>query len=157
MTLGEILMINIKKIVGTLIVLFIIIGKFDKSYGEHKKDICRFIRECGYFFLATSDDDAPHLRPMGMIYADNEALYIATDKRKNVYRELMENPQVELASYSLSSRKWVRIRGRMMAESSLKIKEEMSEMYPMLHQEYAGEEEVLLIIFKLLIGEINMY
>lgn len=130
----------------------------EKAKETHSaKDICRFIRECGYFFLATSDDDAPHLRPMGMIYADNEALYIATDKRKNVYRELMENPQVELASYSLSSRKWVRIRGRMMAESSLKIKEEMSEMYPMLHQEYAGEEEVLLIIFKLLIGEINMY
>lgn len=121
------------------------------------REICRFIRECGYFFLATSDDDVPHLRPMGMLYADDEALYLATDKRKNVYRELVGNPQVELASYSLSSRKWARIRGKVTIESSLKIKEDMYEMYPMLHQEYAGEEEVFLVIFKVNIESVSVY
>jgi uncharacterized pyridoxamine 5'-phosphate oxidase family protein len=94
---------------------------------------------------------------MGMIYADDEALYLATDKRKNVYRELVGNPRVELASYSLSSRKWARIAGRVTVESSLKIKEDMSEMYPMLHQEYAGEEEVFLVIFKVNIENVNVY
>lgn len=121
------------------------------------REICRFIRECGYFFLATSQEDAPHLRPMGMLYADDEALYLATDKRKNVYRELVGNPQVELASYSLSSRKWARIHGRVTVESNLKVKEDMSEMYPMLHQEYAGEEEVFLVIFKVNIESANVY
>ena len=121
------------------------------------RDICKFIRECGYFFLATSEEGAPHLRPMGMIYADDEALYLATDKRKNVYRELVGNPLVELASYSLSSRKWARIRGKATVESSLRIKEDMSEMYPMLHQEYAGEEEVFLVIFKVNMESVNVY
>lgn len=121
------------------------------------REICRFIRECGYFFLATSEDGAPHLRPMGMLYADDEALYLATDKRKNVYRELMGNSQAELASYSLSSRKWARIRGKVTIESSLKIKEDMYEMYPMLHQEYAGEEEVFLVIFKVNIESVSVY
>lgn len=121
------------------------------------KEICRFIRECGYFFLATSIESEPHLRPMGMIYADDEALYIATDKRKNVYRELTGNPMVELASYSLSSRKWTRIHGKMTVESSPRIKEEMSEMYPMLKQEYAGEEEVFLVIFKVNVESVNVY
>ena len=121
------------------------------------KEICRFIRESGYFFLATSIESEPHLRPMGMIYADDEALYIATDKRKNVYRELTENPRVELASYSLSSRKWTRIHGKMTVESSPRIKEEMSEMYPMLRQEYAGEEEAFLVIFKINVESVNVY
>lgn len=121
------------------------------------RDICKFIRECGYFFLATAEEGAPHLRPMGMIYADDEALYLATDKRKNVYRELVGNPSVELASYSFSSRKWARIRGEATVESSLKIKEDMSEMYPMLHQEYAGEEEVFLVIFKVNMESVNVY
>ena len=44
-------MINIKKIVGTLIVLFIIIGKFDKSYGEDKKDIL-FISSYSQSFIS---------------------------------------------------------------------------------------------------------
>lgn len=121
------------------------------------KEICRFIRECGYFFLATSIESEPHLRPMGMIYADDEALYIATDKRKNVYRELTGNPMVELASYSLSSRKWTRIHGKIAVESSPRIKEEMSEMYPMLKQEYAGEEELFLVIFKVNVESVNVY
>lgn len=121
------------------------------------KDACKFIRECGYFFLATCVDKQPKLRPMGMIYGNDAALYIATDKRKNVYRELVDNPQVELASYSLSSRKWIRITGKMQVDSSVKINEEMAEMYPMIRQEYAGEEEVHLVIFKLAIENINVY
>ncbi len=121
------------------------------------KDACKFIRECGYFFLATCVDKQPKLRPMGMIYGNDEALFIATDKRKNVYRELVDNPQVELASYSLSNRKWIRITGKMQVDSSVKIKEEMAEMYPMIRQEYVGEEEVHLVIFKLAIENINVY
>lgn len=121
------------------------------------KEACKFIRECGYFFLATCVEEQPKLRPMGMIYGNDTGLFIATDKRKNVYRELAANPQVELASYSLSSRKWIRITGKMQVDSSIKTKEEMSEMYPMIRQEYAGEEEVYLVIFKLIIGEMNIY
>ncbi len=121
------------------------------------KEACKFIRECGYFFLATCVEKQPKLRPMGMIYGTDSALYIATDRRKNVYQELMKNPQVELASYSLSSRKWIRITGKMQVDSSVKIKEEMAEMYPMIHQEYAGEEEMYLVIFKLFIEKINVY
>lgn len=120
-------------------------------------DCARFIRECGYFFLATSFEDKPRLRPMGMIYGDDKALYIATDKRKSVYNDLMKQPQVELASYSLSSRKWIRISGRMEPEYAQKIHEEMQEMYPMIKQEYAGDEEIYLVIFKLLIGNVSLY
>lgn len=120
------------------------------------KEACKFIRECGYFFLATCVEKQPKLRPMGMIYGNDAALFIATDKRKNVYRELVDNPQVELASYSLSSRKWIRITGKMQVDSSVKIKEEMAEMYPMIRQEYVGEEEAYLAIFKLAIENVNV-
>ena len=64
-------------------------------------DCSAFIRECGYFFLATAAAGRPALRPMGMIYSDEKALYLVTDKRKKVYKELMENPLAELASYNL--------------------------------------------------------
>lgn len=129
-----------------------------KAQSEYSmKELYRFIRECGYFFLATANDNEPHLRPMGMLYGDDEALYIATDKRKSVYRELTGNPMVELGSYSLSSRKWARIHGKMTVESNPRIKEEMSEMYPMLKQEYAGEEDVFLVIFRVNVEKVNVY
>lgn len=128
----------------------------EQSVAFSAKEACKFIRECGYFFLATCVEKQPKLRPMGMIYGKDAALFIATDKRKNVYRELVDNPQVELASYSLSSRKWIRITGKMQVDSSVKIKEEMAEMYPMIRQEYVGEEEAYLAIFKLAIENVNV-
>ena len=125
--------------------------------GLSVQDCVKFIRECGYFFLATAFEDKPKLRPMGMIYSDDKALYIATDKRKNVYTDLTNNPQVELAGYNLNTRKWIRISGRMQVESSIKVKEDMMLVYPMIKQEYIGEEEVYLAIFKLVIDNVTIY
>ena len=116
----------------------------------------QFIRECGYFFLATSVDDQPKLRPFGMIYANDETLFIATDKRKKVYSELKQNSNIEIASYNLNTHKWIRISGKVEAESSNQIKEDMMAMYPNLLQTYLNENEIYLVIFRLLIDNICM-
>ncbi|MBQ8596518.1 MAG: helix-turn-helix domain-containing protein [Lachnospiraceae bacterium] len=120
-------------------------------------DCYRFIRECGYFFLATSCNNKPKLRPMGMIYSNEKALYLVTDKRKNVFAELTDNPQTELAAYNLNSRKWIRIAGRVQAESSEEIKRDIMTVYPMIGQEYVDEEEMYLVIFKVAVEDINIY
>lgn len=117
------------------------------------KDCFWFIRECTYFFLATSADGKPRLRPMGFIYADDKALYIATDNRKNVYSELFHNPLVELASYNLNTRRWIRISGRVEQDSSGAVREEMINLYPMIKQEYIEKDEMFLVIFKVIIEE----
>lgn len=132
-----------------------------QEYGENTAEVSandcfQFIRECGYFFLATSHDDIPRLRPMGMIYSDGNALFVATDKRKTVYSELTANPCVELASYNLNTRKWIRISGRMEMESSGKIREDMLALYPMITQEYVGQDEIFFVIFKLFINGIHI-
>ena len=109
----------------------------------------RFIRECVYFFLATSAEGRPRLRPMGMIHADDRALYLVTDKRKSVYGDLTGNPLVELASYNLYTRQWIRISGRVRAEASREVQEAMLEMYPMIRQEYIRQDDMFFVIFRL--------
>lgn len=113
------------------------------------RDCFRFIRECTYCFLATNAGEKPRLRPMGYVYADEKALYIATDTRKDVYGDLMGNPYVELASYNLNTRQWIRISGRAVLEDSLMVREEMEMLYPMIRQEYVGKEEVYFVIFQI--------
>ena len=120
-------------------------------------DCYKFIRECGYFFLATSLDNQPKLRPFGMIYSNKKALYIATDKRKNVYSDLIMNPQFEIASYNLNTRRWIRICGRAETESSIRMKDELINDYPLLKQKFFSDAEMFLVIFKLLIDEISIY
>lgn len=116
----------------------------------------RFIRECGYFFLATSVGGRPRLRPMGIIHADEKALYLVTDKRKSVYTDLTENPLVELASYNLYTRQWIRISGRVRAEASREVQEAMLERYPMIRQEYIHQDDMFFVIFRLEIEALSI-
>lgn len=131
----------------------------DRPFAEKHRELSggecvQFIRECGYFFLATCADGRPRLRPMGMIYSDEKALFLVTDKRKSVYADLVSNPQVELASYNLYTRKWIRINGRVEAESSLEIREAMLQLYPMIRQEYVDQDEIFFVIFRLVMENV---
>ena len=120
------------------------------------RDCHQFIRECGYFFLATSVDNQPRLRPFGMIHSNDEAMFIVTDKRKKVYSDLQENPKVEIASYNPNTRKWIRISGRAEVESSNQIREEMMNIYSNLRRAYVNENEIYLVIYRLLIDDISI-
>lgn len=115
-------------------------------------DCYNFIRECSYFFLSTSVQNMPKLRPMGFVYADENFLYIATDKRKQVYSDLISNPQVELASYNLNTRKWIRISGIVEEEKSTIIKNAMLSLYPLIRQEFINQNEIYFCIFRLQIS-----
>lgn len=111
---------------------------------------------CGYFFLATSSENQPTQRPMGMIYYIGGNLYIATDKRKKLFHEVEENPKVSVASYNLSIRKWVRITANAEEETSITIYKEMEDVYPRLKQKYIGEEEVYFVILKLNVTSVEI-
>jgi len=121
------------------------------------EDCYKFIHECGYFFLSTSVNNQPKLRPLGMIYATGTNLFFATDKRKNLYSNLQHNSQIVIATYNSHTHKWIRIHGTAEIENSIHIKKEMSETYPLLKQNYHDEEEIYLAIFKITISnaEIN--
>lgn len=41
-----------------------------------------------------------------MIYSNKKALYFATDKRNNVYFDLVSNPQIEETLYNRNIRQW---------------------------------------------------
>ena len=129
----------------------------EKDISTSIEDCYQFIRDCGYFFLATSVDNQPKLRPFGIIYSDGKHLFIATDKRKNVYTELTQNPKIELASYNMRTRRWIRIHGDVEIENSMLIREEMLNFYPMLRQNRENEEELFLIIYRIRIDDLRIY
>lgn len=108
-----------------------------------------FIRSCGCFFLATVAEGKPHLRPMGFIALWQGKLLLSTDRRKNVYRELQQAPDAALAAYHMDSRKWLRIQGQLREENSLAAMEEMCLLYPMISQEYAGENRRQMVLFSM--------
>ena len=129
----------------------------EKDISTSIEDCYQFIRDCGYFFIATSVDNQPKHRPFGIIYSDGKHLFIATDKRKNVYTELTQNPKIKLASYNMRTRRWIRIHGDAEIENSMLIREEMLNFYPMLRQNRENEEELFLIIYRIRIDDLRIY
>lgn len=117
---------------------------------------CQFIRDCGYFFLATSVEDSPRMRPFGMIYSNDTNLFIVTDKRKKVYEELTGNPQIGIASYNPGTRRWIRISARVEEETSSEVQEEMMIMYPSLRQKYLDKSGIYIVIYRLLIDDVGI-
>lgn len=128
----------------------------DASTGVDAGACCQFIRDCGYFFLATSVEGRPRLRPFGMLYANDKNLFIVTDKRKKVYAELTENPRIEAASYNPGTRRWIRISGSVEEETSNAVWEDIVMVYPALKQKDLDETGIYIVIFKLLIEDVRI-
>lgn len=131
-------------------------GKRQMASGLSADGCVAFMRECGYYFLATSVADRPRLRPFGMICSDGETLFIVTDKRKSVYSELKRNAKVELSSYNPVTRKWIRISGEASEDDTCVSRELAQSAYPALRQKYPKEQEEFLAIFQIHMGDISV-
>lgn len=63
------------------------------------KDCIDFANENPVAWLATSKDDQPHVRAMGMWYADETGFYFQSAIIKDLVGEIKENPKIELAFF----------------------------------------------------------
>lgn len=59
-------------------------------------DCVKFAQENPVTYLATIDGDQPRVRAFGMWFADMTGFYYHTGTTKDVYRQLVKNPKLEL-------------------------------------------------------------
>ena len=74
-----------------------------------KQEIFSFMNANPICYLATAEGDMPHVRAMGMYKADERGILIQLSTVKGMYRELVQNPKVELCFNG--SGKMVRVSG----------------------------------------------
>ena len=87
------------------------------------------LRKAGVFFLATNEGDQPRVRPFGAVAEINGKLYICTGNGKDCFRQMIENPKIELAGM-LNVTDWVRLSGTIKRDESLSVKEEFLRQSP---------------------------
>ena len=63
------------------------------------------------WYLATVEDDQPHVRPFSFAAAQDERIWFCTATTKDVYQELERNPKFELTAWKPGSG-WIILRGR---------------------------------------------
>jgi len=94
-----------------------------------------FLKKAGTYYLATTDGDQPRVRPFGTINLFEGKLYIQTGKKKDVVKQIIANPKVELSAFDGET--WIRIAATLVEDNRAEVQESMLEAYPQLKGMYA--------------------
>ena len=73
------------------------------------------------FHIATVDGAKARVRPFGFSMKRNGALYFCTNKTKDVYKQLSQNPEIEISDMGINGT-WLRIRGRITFDETREAK-----------------------------------
>ncbi len=94
-----------------------------------------FLTASGVFFLATCDGDQPKLRPLGAHMEMDGKVIFGVGSFKNVYKQLLANPKVEIASLRADGM-WLRYTGKAVFETDSKYEQAMLDANPELRNLY---------------------
>jgi len=108
-----------------------------------------FIQQCGTFFLSTVNEGLPAVRPFGAIMEYAGELYFSTANTKDVYRQLLKNPAVQIVATKPKSRQWIRIRGSAIEVENLDAKQAMLDICPVLLKHFDTKECSNFALFKI--------
>lgn len=97
--------------------------------------------------LATLSSGKPAVRMVSFKMYENGKIYFLTSKKKSVYKQLEQNPSLELCSLPNENREWVRLSGKAVFEDDISLKRKAFEVLPMLETAYQTPENEDVILF----------
>ena len=102
------------------------------------QEVYDFLKKCGTYYLATVEGDQPRVRPFGTYLIFEGKLYIQTGKVKNVSKQMIANPKIEICAFSGDT--WVRISATAVEDDRLAPKQAMLDAYPQLQNMYKADD-----------------
>lgn len=100
--------------------------------------IYEFLKSCGTYYLATVDGDRPRVRPFGTILIYDGKLEIQTGRKKQVFREIAANPNVEISAFA--NGRWIRLSGELYEDDRREARAAMLDAYPELRRMYNEDD-----------------
>ena len=102
------------------------------------QEVYDLLKKCGTYYLATMEGDQPRVRPFGTIDLFDGKLTIQTGKKKEVSKQMMENPKIEICAFD--GQRWLRISATAVEDPRLEAQKHMLDAYPSLQEMYqAGD------------------
>ena len=98
------------------------------------QEVYEFLKKCGTYYLATDEGGQPRVRPFGTIDLFDGRLTIQTGKVKDVSKQMLANPKVELCAFD--GERWLRVAATAVEEPRVEAQEHMLEAYPSLMAMY---------------------
>ena len=92
----------------------------------NKQEIFNFLNSNLAFYLATVDGNEPRVRAMMLYKADEKGIVFHTGPFKEVYQQILKNPNVQLCFYNQQQNMQIRVRGKLEMTNDRAIKEEIA-------------------------------
>ena len=90
-----------------------------------KDEILSLIKANRTCFMATVEDNKPHVRGIGIYNADENGIIIQTWKIKDIYQQITKNQEVELCFNDFKAGIQVRVSGRLEMIEDLALKQKV--------------------------------
>ncbi len=102
------------------------------------EEVYEFLKKCETYYLATVEGNQPRVRPFGTIDLFDGKLYIQTGKVKNVSKQMLANPKIEICG--MTNGKWIRVTATAIENDRTEARQHMLNAYPSLKSMYAADD-----------------
>ena len=109
------------------------------------EEVWKFLKECGVYYLSTIDGDKPRVRPFGTIEIFENHLYIQTGKKKDVYKQIEKNNNVEICAFK--DGQWIRVEGKLIPDDRREAKKDMLDKNPDLRGMYNEDDDNTIVLY----------
>lgn len=99
----------------------------------------KFLKETKVYYLATVEGDQPRVRPFGTANIFEGRLYILTGKVKNVSKQIMDNPKVEIYAFA-NDNNCMRVAGELVEDDRVEARQVMLDAEPSLQGMYRADD-----------------
>jgi uncharacterized pyridoxamine 5'-phosphate oxidase family protein len=116
-----------------------------------------FLKANPVFHLATVDGTKARVRPFGFSMVRNNKLYLCTNKTKDVYKQLVKNPDIEISGMGTDNT-WLRVRGKIAFDDSREAKAQAFAEAPNLLRIYPkGADDEIFVTFYFTEAQATLY
>ena len=98
----------------------------------NRQEIFAFLNQYTVATLATTDGERPYLRYVWTVKSDENGILFHTGKMKDMFKQLMNNPNVEICFVNEDRSIQIRVFGKARMLDDLVIKNELAEKRPFL-------------------------
>ena len=106
-------------------------------------EVLKYLQECGTFYLATVENDQPHVRPFGAACEFEGKLYIVTNNQKDVYNQMKINGKVEISG--MNNGTWIRLKGVVKEDTRREARVAMLDANDSLHSMYSADDNLMTV------------
>ncbi len=110
------------------------------------KEVLEFLQKARVFYLATAENNVPHVRPMGFVMECGGKVAFMTDNTMALCKQLAANPQVEICAID-EKFNTLRICGTVKFATTPETQKKVLEVMPDLAKSYSAGDGKLEVFY----------